>query len=378
MASNKGSKGSVKRPNTRKRPRRSAVSRSNMMVLKLLLLVVVVLFVFEGRIILTMYRQHAGKSISVEKSSQEKETSSSQSGSYSEDPDASSSGNDTPQAGGIDFSENLAAVSDSGDEGQGQGAGSGADTGLAGLFAEGDGSSSSASGSDGSSGNDENLISEELNSAAVVPLQDVKTDDSYFRDAVFIGDSRMEGFRNTSGITQGEFMTSVGMSLSSISSAKVNTSDGEITVYQGLSGRKYGKIYLMLGANDLGYYPWEDFKPHVEEVMEQMHKLQPQAIIYICGVIYVEGYKISTDYVNNDNVRKVNGYLLEVCEELDYCWYLNLNEVFTNGYGSLIEGATADGVHLEPKYSAIMLDYLKSHYFPVEVVEEAVTESETE
>ena len=106
-----------------------------------------------------------------------------------------------------------------------------------------------------------------------------------------------------------------------------------------------------------------------------MHELQPGAIIYVCGVIYVEGAKISTSYVNTDNVRKVNGYLLEACEDLSFCHYLNLNEVFTNGYGSLIEGATADGVHLQPNYSKLMLDYLKSHYIVYDAPEEQTTEA---
>lgn len=345
----------------RKRTRRSAVSRSNIMILKLLLLVVVVLVIFEGRIIHTMYLQHAGSTTAspvMAETAESNETVQPQVPATVTDP--------------FDFSENLAATADTASVTDTSSLTS--DVGLAGLSAI---STDNTQDVQTTSQEDENKISEVIDSPAVVPLQSEKTDDAYFKDAVFIGDSRMEGFRNTSGITQGQFLTSVGMSLAAISTAKVKSPDGEITVYQGLSGRQYGKIYLMLGANDLGYYPWDEFKGHVEEVMGQMHKLQPDAIIYICGVIYVEGYKISTDYVNNDNVRKVNGYLLEVCEDLGYCHYLNLNEVFTNGYGSLIDGATSDGVHLEPKYTALMLDYLKSHYYPVQA-KENTTEAETD
>ena len=43
----------------------------------------------------------------------------------------------------------------------------------------------------------------------------------------------------------------VGMTLTSISDTKIQTADGNITVYQGLSGTQYSKIYLMLGTNDL-------------------------------------------------------------------------------------------------------------------------------
>lgn len=220
-------------------------------------------------------------------------------------------------------------------------------------------------------------LSEELTNPSVVPAAAESVDDSYFTDAVFIGDSRMEGFRNASGITQGDFLTSVGMSLSEIGSAKVNSSEGTITVYQGLSGKQYNKIYLMLGANDLGFYPWEEFLNTATSVLEQIHKLQSGAVIYICSVIYVEEDKVATSYVNNENVQKVNGYLLEACDQLPYCYYLNLNELFSNGWHSLISGASADGVHLNAPYLQQMLDYLKSHYIvweSADTVEEAETE----
>lgn len=329
----------------KKKKRRKSAAANNMLVLRLLLLVVVVLVVFEGRLIVTMFTKHDS------------------SDAYKATASAGSARTESLSEAEVTATSGTLA----GDKGPGE-------VGLAGLGAAGSGGSETSTGkekgttSSGSSGtqttSEDGRISEVLNSPAVVPLQSEKVDDSYFSDAVFIGDSRMEGFRNTSGITQGDFLTSVGMSLSGIGDTKVNTSDGQITVYQGLSGRQYGKIYLMLGTNDLGYYPWEEFKGHVEEVLAQMHELQPGATIYVCGVIYVEGQKIATDYVNNDNVRKVNGYLLEACEDLDYCHYLNLNEVFTNGWGALIDGATNDGVHMSGKYTALMLDYLKSHYLP--------------
>ena len=336
----------------KKRRRRRRSSQSNLLVLKLLALVVFVIVVFEGRIIHIMFAQSRGESVVTT-------TLSPQSGKAQESDPAQVSQETVIKPAEVILSGEDDSVT------------------LAGISIEEDVSSDDHINLTPET-EDPNKISEALQSSAVVPVQAEKTDDSYFKNAVFIGDSRMEGFRNTSGITQGTFMTSVGMSIDRFSKVTVKSPDGEITIYQGLSGKQYSKIYIMLGTNDLGYYPWENFKGDAEEVFQHIHRLQPNAIIYICGVIYVEGSKISTSYVNNDNVRKVNSYLLEACEDLDYCNYLNLNEVFTNGYGSLIEGATADGVHLNPEYSVMMLNYLKSHYIPVEEPEEAVTEGETE
>ncbi len=204
-------------------------------------------------------------------------------------------------------------------------------------------------------------------SPAIVPKSETSVDDSYFSDAVFIGDSRMEGFRNASGITQGRFFTSVGMSLSSMRNDPViSTSEGNITVAAALSGGLYSKIYIMLGTNDLGEYNWDSFRDGFIATMERFQEIQPDAIIYVCSVIYVDESKAaSTQYVNNANVDKINSILLDICEEKNY-YYLDLNEFLSNGYGSLIDGASSDGVHLYADYCKQMLDYLKSHYIEVE------------
>ena len=80
----------------------------------------------------------------------------------------------------------------------------------------------------------------------------------------------------------------------------------------------------------------------------------------------MEESKVSTgEYINNTNVDKINSILLDICEEKGY-HYLDLNEFLSNGYGSLIQDATSDGVHIYPEYCEQMLTYLKSHYIPAE------------
>lgn len=218
---------------------------------------------------------------------------------------------------------------------------------------------------------------EQIDSPAVVPVASPSVDDSYFSDAVFIGDSRMEGFRNASGITQGTFLTGVGLSINDMDKQIISTSDGTISVYQGLSGRQYKKIYLMLGTNDLGFYPWEDFQPKFESVIKQFHELQPGAIVYVCSVIYVEESKIASgfEYDNNENVMTINKYILGTCEDLWYSYYVNLNEIFSDGNNELIAGASADGIHLEPEYTEQMLKYLKNHYIKDEDWQAVVSEN---
>lgn len=326
---------------TRRKKRRRQNDR---LVLKLLILVAAVLFIFEGKLIYTMFT-HNKNSAAVTAGANASNSTDSTGTTSKDNAPADKGAPADPETG-----ETAAASAAKG--------GSVMDELLAGL-------SSAPTGADTGSQEpmtEDSRISEEIDSPAVVPKQDTPVDDSFFANSVFIGDSRMMGFRNSSGITQGTFLTSVGLSTDAMSEQVISTAEGNISVYQGLSGEQYDKIYLMLGTNDLGYYPWEDFKPHFSNIIQQFHKLQPDATIYVCSVIYVDEAQSVTSYNNNDNVRKVNGYQLEVCEEEDYCYYLNLNEIFTNGHGGLLEGASSDGIHLYEEYCKQMLTYLKNHY----------------
>lgn len=326
----------------RKKRRRSR--QHNMLVLRLLILVLIVLVVFEGRLIHTMFSVRKGEP-SAPAAVSEKPVQEGSAEDNGSDGEEGSAGSDSAAAAVVQDPAADSVPADGTSE-----------IALAGLTLSNAGSGSGEQNTSSAS------QSEYIDSEKVVPQREETVDDSYFSNAVFIGDSRMEGFRNTSGITQGTFLTSVGMTLTSISDTMVQTADGNITVYQGLSGIQYGKIYLMLGTNDLGFYPMEEFLPTAISVLNQFHELQPNAMIYICSVIYVEESKVVTDYVNNENVVKVNEQLLKACEELPWCYYLNLNEILSDGYHSLIPGASQDGVHLYPDYSKLMLNYLKSHY----------------
>ncbi|MCR1841350.1 GDSL-type esterase/lipase family protein [Murimonas intestini] len=200
-------------------------------------------------------------------------------------------------------------------------------------------------------------------SSALVPKQSTPVDDSYFSDAVFIGDSRVEGFRAQSGITTGTFLTGVGMDVETIGTKPfIATENGMVTVYDALQTAPYSKVYIMLGTNELGFYDFNEFEKQYKSVLETIQLIQPNAIIYVMDVIYVEEALVTTgDYVNNDNVREINKHILNICEENGY-YFLDLNEIFDDGSGSLLPGASIDGVHLYDRYCQMWLDYLRDHY----------------
>ena len=201
----------------------------------------------------------------------------------------------------------------------------------------------------------------------VVPAQDTPVDDSYFEDAVFIGDSRMQGFRNLSGITKGSFVTAVGMELENFyTDALIATANGNVKVLDALKNLNFSKIYMMLGTNELGAYDMSQVGESYRQVLNDIKQLSSSEtpIVYVYSVIYVDESLVTTgDYVNNANVDAVNEEILKMCREEGY-HYINLNEVLSNGYHGLISGAADDGIHLNTEYCKDWLDYTKTHYIP--------------
>lgn len=202
---------------------------------------------------------------------------------------------------------------------------------------------------------------------AVVPVQAVSVDDSYFEDAVFIGDSRMEGFRNFSGITKGSFLTAVGMEVANIyTTPQIATAKGSVLVMDALENINFTKVYMMLGTNELGAYDMttviDSYKEVITEVKTYAASTEP--IIYIYSVPYVEEALVTTgDYINNTNVDLMNELILQMCYEEGY-HYINLNEIMSDGSHSLLSGASEDGVHLTQTYCNKWLEYTKTHYLP--------------
>ena len=223
-------------------------------------------------------------------------------------------------------------------------------------------------------------------SECMVPVQATPVDESYFSDAVFIGDSRVEGFHLQSGITQGTFLTGVGMDSSNIfDTPYITTTSGNITVFQALYNNSYKKMYIMLGTNELGYPDFEEFRKNYTTCLQELRKMMPNALFYVSAVPYVEESKVETgDYVNNKNIDTVNQIILDICQANNY-YYLNTNEVLSDGKGSLAQDATSDGIHMYPEYCAKWLDYLKNHYVTDDILgntssttDSSETESSTE
>lgn len=179
-----------------------------------------------------------------------------------------------------------------------------------------------------------------------------------FAGALFIGDSRTVGIGKYAGIKDADFFASTGMSVYTLFTKKVDMTDRKGVLLEDLlAERKYDRIYLMLGINELGYNFDRTVKTYGQAV-DTLRALQPQAYIHIQANLHVTKEKSSTDTLfTNANIDRLNQALAQLADDR-VVFYLDVNPAFDDEEGNLGADLTWDGVHLLSKHYKLWADWL--------------------
>ncbi len=177
-----------------------------------------------------------------------------------------------------------------------------------------------------------------------------EVDDDYFCDALFIGDSRTVGLSEYCEEldSRATFYSKVSLTIYTCMDKEfVKTDEGNISVDQALRENQFGKIYIMLGLNEIGVGDTQYFKDAYEEVINRIIELQPDAIIYIQGIMHVAAKKSDHDKVfNNDVINERNAAIAELADQ-KRIFYIDMNESVDDGNGNLDGSLSFDDVHLK-------------------------------
>ena len=187
-------------------------------------------------------------------------------------------------------------------------------------------------------------------------------EDGYFTDTVFLGDSRTEGFHLYSGLQEGEYLYAVGATVESVfTKATQETAAGKVPMLDALAELECGKVYIMLGANELGWPRSEAFHDQYGKVIDRIREDHPDAEVVIQSILPVSAVQESKgSYVNNGRIQTYNAILEELALEKE-CPYLNVSEAVTGEDGCLRPELTTDGIHLNTAGCKEWLNYLKTH-----------------
>lgn len=176
-------------------------------------------------------------------------------------------------------------------------------------------------------------------------------DASYFDDALFVGDSRTVGISEYGSLKNAAYFCNTGLAPSKILEEKINGN----TLGSLLASKKFGKIYLMIGINEVGN-PYDDTVADIDEAVKAIRKAQPDALIFLEGNLHVTK-SAQTDAISNERINELNKRISELSDG-DKIFYIDVNPLFDDDKGNLRDDCTSDGVHVLAKHYSVWCEWL--------------------
>ena len=186
----------------------------------------------------------------------------------------------------------------------------------------------------------------------------ITVDLSYFDDAVFIGDSHIEGFYEYAGVPNATYYWRRGLMVwDALEKPFIPEGSRKLTIPQALEEHPFGKIYLMLGINEIGDDNTEAWAEQYALVVDRLRELQPDALIYLNAIFHTTQETSETTIYNNDVINDRNAAIAKLADGKQV-FFIDANVVFDNEDGVLPDEFTGDGVHVMAPYYALWRDYL--------------------
>ena len=132
---------------------------------------------------------------------------------------------------------------------------------------------------------------------------------------------------------------------------------GRQTLSQALRGKHYGKIYLMLGINELGAGTAESWAAQYKVLLDEVRELQPDAIIFLQAIFHTTQEKSDTTFFKNSTIDARNAEIQKFADN-ETVFYIDCNPVFDDDTGALTAEYSGDGVHVKAPYYVMWRDYL--------------------
>ena len=198
----------------------------------------------------------------------------------------------------------------------------------------------------------------------------------YFSNACFIGHSLVNGMQTSFGLSNTDFYARnsatakyfLGLSDFTLSTthldANGNTVNDTGTLEKALTLKTYGKVYIMLGINEIGSTDAsrQSFYTSMSNIITLVRKTQPNAVVYLLSLTPVsQSCSESSASFNRDNIIAFNTVIKQLCKDKK-TYYLNVFDLLCNSNGFLPASAgMSDGIHLLSSEYAKIKTYLLSH-----------------
>ena len=184
--------------------------------------------------------------------------------------------------------------------------------------------------------------------------------EEYYKDTVFIGDSRTQGLQINAGLTSPDFFAGRGLNVKNARTEKVvkNAAGKAVTVIDALKDKQYKKVYICFGINELGWPYTNIFADEYQKTIDAIKKIQPNAEVVVQGILPVTEKKSKSDKIfNMKNVKKFNKVIKKMAEDNGET-YADNSPAVANDKGYLPSDVTPDGIHMNREYCKRILAYI--------------------
>ena len=201
----------------------------------------------------------------------------------------------------------------------------------------------------------------------VVVPESERVNDSYFADALFIGDSRTVGLSLYSGL-RSNYYSEVGLNLSTVFT-KGYIGEAKLTLEQALTlNPSFTKVYIAFGINEISGWPSRQaFFDRYQELLDLIREKLPHATVAVQAIIPMSRETDASPRYSAMNVnRKVaeyNAELQSICEDRGI-YFINVYEIFADENGHLNVTDSGDGIHLGGTSTRRWAEYLRTHPLP--------------
>ena len=187
-----------------------------------------------------------------------------------------------------------------------------------------------------------------------------QSDEDYFSDALFLGDSRTVGFYLYARIPGATYFARTSMNVYNAFDKKVSeTSDtASYDLAELLTKKKFGKIYILLGINEIGY-SYTSIVSNYSKIIDYIKQYQPDAKIIIQSNMHVTKKKsdANPNTFSNTRIDELNRRLSQLADNKKV-FYLSFEKIFDGADGAMSSEYSGDGVHLYGKCYKLWRDWM--------------------
>ncbi len=190
-------------------------------------------------------------------------------------------------------------------------------------------------------------------------LNEYGINETFFSNSAFFGNSFIEAMKVYELVpSDTEYISKVGMTVSQAVSEPTDT--GTVPAAEEFaSGRKYDKIFMMFGENEIGWVG-DAFFEQYEAMIKKIKLSQPDAKIYLLSITPIS-HELSDQNVDGLNIDKIKAYNsgIKTVAKNTGSTYINLFSVLVGNDGYLPDSAATDGVHFGEDYYIKCLKYIQ-------------------